>query len=166
MFWRHHIGPTAGLLQGKGNKKGLGSLHTSWAQDILGGGYSFPCTWSRWWTEISLLARRYPRPAELSPASAGRGLVNACHFSPLLCTCPELYFLLQPPQHRSVSCAIETGKIKQMPIIPFHPYFFCHHHWTWLTNDFLEFQVEWASIDFPSFWVKPGGIISCVSVSS
>lgn len=34
---------------------------------------------------------------------------------------PELYFPLQAPQHRTSSSTVETGKFKQMPIIPFHP---------------------------------------------
>mgnify|MGYP001861421741 CR=1 FL=1 len=70
---------------------------------------------------------------EFSPANAAadrQGVteewsVFAWHFNTCQAsnesTPPELYFPVQVPQHRSFSCAVKSGKFKQMPIIPFNP---------------------------------------------
>lgn len=79
------------------------------------------------------LGRSFLRMDEFSPANAAADrqgvteewsvfawLFNTCQASNEF-THPELYFPLQVPQHRSFSCAVKSGKFKQMPIIPFNP---------------------------------------------
>lgn len=119
IFWRHHIGPTAGLL----TKRAFEALRHPTLRHL------------RRWLLPPMTCTGDGQRFQSSPGVTQEGLswaqpgqgedwslpVLSAVTSPALCTYPELCFLLQALQHRCVSSAIETGKFKQMPIIPFHP---------------------------------------------